>query len=94
MSLRRLWVLVSRLPQESHTARILHGEAAVWKVTDYLLARLTNITHLAHSSKKVPDSALIEPPGGWTQASKPKPKPQPKQRLGAADLDKLFTGGG
>ncbi|WDM17459.1 hypothetical protein J3S85_27960 [Streptomyces lavenduligriseus] len=38
LSSRRLAVLVKHLPPDSATVRELHGEAADWSVTDYLLA--------------------------------------------------------
>ncbi|MFJ5225800.1 hypothetical protein [Streptomyces sp. NPDC088400] len=38
LSSRRLSVLVQHLPRDSALARELHGEAADWSVTDYLLA--------------------------------------------------------
>ncbi|MFJ1746094.1 hypothetical protein ACIOJD_07595 [Streptomyces sp. NPDC088116] len=38
LSSRRLSVLVQHLPRDSALARQLHGEAADWSVTDYLLA--------------------------------------------------------
>ncbi|WSI53034.1 hypothetical protein OG366_22970 [Streptomyces cyaneofuscatus] len=38
LSSRRLSVLLRHLPQDSAVARELHGEAAEWSVSDYLLA--------------------------------------------------------
>ncbi|MFI6467684.1 hypothetical protein [Streptomyces sp. NPDC050528] len=38
LSSRRLAVLVKHLPRDSATLDGLHGEAAQWSVTDYLLA--------------------------------------------------------
>ncbi|MEU6348878.1 hypothetical protein ABZ896_06080 [Streptomyces sp. NPDC047072] len=38
LSSRRLAVLVKHLPRDSATLDALHGEAAQWSVTDYLLA--------------------------------------------------------
>ncbi|MFJ2264358.1 hypothetical protein ACIOKD_39810 [Streptomyces sp. NPDC087844] len=42
LSSRRLSVLVQHLPRDSATARELHGEAADWSVTDYLLASVVD----------------------------------------------------
>lgn len=92
MTLRRLWVLVSRVPQESNTARILHGEAADWHVGDYIAARIANILLQANASKRVPDSQLINPPG--STAAQVKAKAGGNRKTGGAkELDALFTGG-
>ncbi|WP_326704062.1 hypothetical protein [Streptomyces cyaneofuscatus] len=48
LSSRRLAVLVKRLPRDSALVRDLHGEAADWSVTDYLLA--TAVDQLAESN--------------------------------------------
>ncbi|MDF9814603.1 hypothetical protein M2266_003834 [Streptomyces sp. SPB162] len=41
-------MLVAHLPRDSATLRELHGEAADWSVTDYLLAAA--VDHLAESN--------------------------------------------
>jgi hypothetical protein len=61
MSLRRLWVLVHGLPQESRTAAALHGEAAEWTLTPRLLAAVHNAI-VRSNSENPPATALIEPP--------------------------------
>ncbi|GAA1521693.1 hypothetical protein GCM10009730_31820 [Streptomyces albidochromogenes] len=45
---RRLSVLLKHLPRDSAVARELHGEAAEWSVSDYLLA--TAVDQLAESN--------------------------------------------
>ncbi|MFI6440473.1 hypothetical protein [Streptomyces sp. NPDC050759] len=42
LSSRRLAVLVRHLPRDSATLDGLHGEAARWSVTDYLLASVVD----------------------------------------------------
>ena len=42
LSSRRLAVLVRHLPRDSATLDGLHGEAAQWSVTDYLLASVVD----------------------------------------------------
>jgi hypothetical protein len=42
LSSRRLAVLVKHLPRDSVTLDGLHGEAAQWSVTDYLLASVVD----------------------------------------------------
>lgn len=64
MSLRRLWVLVSRLPLGSHTARVRLGERADWRIGDYHLAKLYNLTFSVNSEKEPSRSDLIQPPRG------------------------------
>ncbi|MFI2210013.1 hypothetical protein [Streptomyces sp. NPDC020141] len=48
LSSRRLAVLLRHLPRDSAVARELHGEAAEWSPTDYLLAQV--IDQLAESN--------------------------------------------
>ncbi|OEJ25553.1 hypothetical protein AR457_14835 [Streptomyces agglomeratus] len=48
LSTRRLAVLVRHMPRDSAVARALHGEAAEWSVTDYLLA--TTVDQLAEAN--------------------------------------------
>lgn len=64
MTIRRLWVLVSKLPQGSHTARVMFGEVADWRVGDYHLAKLYNLTLSVNSEKRPAKSDLIQPPRG------------------------------
>ncbi|MGX1883546.1 hypothetical protein [Streptomyces sp. NPDC055287] len=45
---RRLSVLLKHLPRDSAVARELHGEAAEWSVSDYLLA--TAVDQLAEAN--------------------------------------------
>ncbi|GAA3045089.1 hypothetical protein GCM10020229_65380 [Kitasatospora albolonga] len=45
LSARRLSVLIKHLPRDSALTRELHGEAADWSTTDYLLANV--VDHLA-----------------------------------------------
>jgi hypothetical protein len=89
MSVRRLWVLVNNLPQDSAVARALHGEAAEWRVGDYLLAVAINDARQRAAGKQLHESKLIIPPGAKAQHRRPAQK-----QLGAAELDALFTGGG
>lgn len=85
--------LIVQLPPGCALDRAQRGEAAEWRVGDYIGARIANILLQANSSKRVPDSKLIWPPG-----TKPEPKPKVhangEKKLGAAELDALFTGGG
>ncbi|MFI6107263.1 hypothetical protein [Streptomyces sp. NPDC051310] len=48
LSSRRLAVLVRHMPRDSALARAVHGEAADWGVSDYLLAAA--VDHLAESN--------------------------------------------
>ncbi|OEJ97987.1 hypothetical protein [Streptomyces thermolilacinus] len=48
LSSRRLAVLVRHLPRDSALAREVHGDAAEWGVTDYLLA--TAVDQLAEAN--------------------------------------------
>ncbi|MFD9906370.1 hypothetical protein [Streptomyces sp. NPDC059063] len=48
LSSRRLAVLIRHLPRDSALHRELHGEAAQWSVTDYLLAHA--VDQLAESN--------------------------------------------
>ncbi|WP_457032608.1 hypothetical protein [Kitasatospora sp. P5_F3] len=45
LSSRRLAVLIKHLPRDSALTRELHGDAADWSTTDYLLANV--VDHLA-----------------------------------------------
>lgn len=95
MSLRRLWVLVSKLPQDSCTSRVLHGEAADWTTDTYLARAAANAAIQANyqrAGKRPPDSALIAAP-------KDKAGKKPSRLIaakahqkvgGAAELDALF----
>ncbi|MFI0481745.1 hypothetical protein [Actinomadura sp. 9N215] len=90
MTLRRLWVLVSRLPQESATSRAIHGELADWSQDTYLLARIANTLQYANgqrAGKRVPESALIHPP---TSTAPRTAKTNGGKRLTQAEFDALF----
>lgn len=69
MSLRRLRVLVAGLPRESNTARAVLGEAAQWGISEHLLARISNLIHQTNSTKKIPASQLVRPPGSRKKAA-------------------------
>jgi hypothetical protein len=88
MSLRRLWVLVSRLPPDSHTGRALHGDIADWSLDTFLLARISNLLQQANAQrggKRVPESQFIQPP-----ASKAKAQANGQRQLTQAEFDALF----
>lgn len=61
MSLRRLWVLVSRLPPGGALDHARRGEAAEWGVAEGLLARVGNLI-LQTNVEKLTDSDLVKPP--------------------------------
>ncbi len=69
MSLRRLRVLIAGLPRNSSVARALHGEVVDWSADTYLLARIANIVHQTGSSKRIPASQLVRPPGTRRKAA-------------------------
>ncbi|MEV3992048.1 hypothetical protein AB0J57_24355 [Streptomyces sp. NPDC049837] len=84
LSSRRLAVLVRHMPRDSALARAVHGEAAEWAVSDYLLAAA--VDHLAESNwmfatvNQDEDAEALEYPtpvprpdgdGGDTDASAP-----------------------
>ena len=77
--MRKLWVLISRLPRES---RVIRGEVpdAAWTIGEHLLARLVDevaaqtwVTATIHSKNRPP---------------KPKPLPRPGDRERASERPK------
>ncbi|MVO83875.1 hypothetical protein GPA10_03610 [Streptomyces sp. p1417] len=66
LSSRRLAVLVRQLPDDSALHRELHGEAARWTVTDYLLAhavdRLAEANWMFAMVNRDEDAEPLEPP--------------------------------
>jgi hypothetical protein len=77
--------LVVHLPAGCALDRAQRGEAADWRMTDYLLAQLINDARQAAAGKELPPRKLIQPPGT---------KPAASEVGGAKELDALFTGGG
>lgn len=80
LSTRRLSVLVKHLPRDSAVVRGLHGEAAEWSVTDYLLA--TAVDQLAESNWMF---ATVN----QDEEAEPLEYPAPVQRPGAGDPEPL-----
>ncbi|MEU6589700.1 hypothetical protein ABZ923_10820 [Streptomyces sp. NPDC046881] len=82
LSSRRLAVLVRHLPQDSATLRELHGEAADWSVTDYLLAavvdQLAEANWMFATVNRDEDAEPLEYP-------KPVPRPGTAERTTGAD---------
>lgn len=95
MSVRRLWTLVSQLPQDCALARALYGEDAEWSLGDMLTARVGNLLMQANSEKRVPESDLVMPPAARKRpARKSARQPAAEEKPGTwQDLDALFTGG-
>lgn len=94
MSLRRLWVLVSKLPQDSNVSRAVHGEEADWTLEAHLLAQIANLTIAANGQrggKRVPKSHFIKVPGA--DAPKKPARDKPEKKLTQAEFDALFEGG-
>lgn len=96
LSLRRLWVLVSGLPQRCHTARELYGEAVDWDVNAHLLAQIANLLKAGNAQrggKRVPPGEFIEPPRPREPVvTVPAIKRQRAPETGTwQDLDALFT---
>ncbi|MET9511305.1 hypothetical protein ABZX62_23050 [Streptomyces flavidovirens] len=100
LSTRRLAVLVRHMPRDSAVARELHGEAAEWSVTDYLLA--TAVDQLAESNwmfATVNQDEEAEPleypvpvqrPGSGVPAPPAESEPHPAGP-GPADLAQFFS---
>lgn len=88
MTWRELRTFVRHLPRDSAYSRSVHGEAADWSTTDHLLAHTYNLLLQVNSSKPVPESRKIHPPGATAG------RQRPEKTLGAAELDAMFTGGG
>ncbi|MFE7572418.1 hypothetical protein ACFU76_36690, partial [Streptomyces sp. NPDC057539] len=74
LSSRRLAVLLQHLPRDSAVARELHGEAAEWSPTDYLLAQV--IDQLAESNWMF---ATVNRDEDSDPLDFPKPVPRPGQ---------------
>lgn len=92
MSLRRLWVLVSGLPQDSNTSQALDGEAALWSLETHLLARIANlllVNNYKDSKKKPPKGQFVKAPG----VEGPKTQKKQEKELSRSEFDALFTGG-
>ncbi|MFF9868495.1 hypothetical protein ACF1G0_24355 [Streptomyces sp. NPDC013953] len=100
LSSRRLAVLVRHMPRDSALARALHGEAAEWGVSDYLLAAA--VDHLAESNwmfatvNQDEDAEALEypkpvprPDGGEAEESAP-PESGPATP-GPAELSRFFA---
>ncbi|MFI6334725.1 hypothetical protein [Streptomyces sp. NPDC050535] len=78
LSSRRLTVLVKYLPRDSATLHDLHGEAAQWSATDYLLASV--VDQLAEANWMF---ATVNRDEDSDPLDYPKPVPRP----GAEDPD-------
>ncbi|CAL9506839.1 hypothetical protein SUDANB38_03582 [Streptomyces sp. enrichment culture] len=72
LSSRRLAVLVRHLPRDSALAREVHGEAADWTATDYLLA--TAVDQLAEANWMF---ATVHQDEDAEPLEYPKPLPRP-----------------
>ncbi|MFD8969228.1 hypothetical protein ACFV0C_30285 [Streptomyces sp. NPDC059568] len=85
-------MLVQHLPQDSELARSLHGEAADWSVTDYLLAAV--IDQLAESNwmfatvNRDEDSDPLDFPEPVPRPGS-KPETGPEERTGAPTVEEL-----
>ncbi|MFE7456013.1 hypothetical protein ACPEIF_13015 [Streptomyces sp. NPDC012600] len=78
LSSRRLAVLLRHLPKDSAVTRELHGEAAEWSVSDYLLA--TAVDQLAEANWMF---ATVN----QDEDTEPLDYPVPVRRPGDADTD-------
>lgn len=100
LSSRRLAVLVRHMPRDSALARAVHGEAAEWAVSDYLLA--TAVDHLAEANwlfatvNQDEDAEPLEyptpvprPAGG--DAEEPAPPESGPATPGPAELAQFFA---
>lgn len=82
LSSRRLAVLVRHLPRDSALHRELHGEAAEWSVTDYLLAHA--VDQLAESNwmfamvNRDEEAEPLEPPLPVPRPGDPAVEPEPE----------------
>ena len=65
---RRYETLLGRLPVASEFARDVHGEAALWTVTDYLLASLIDVGQAANWQR------------GGGKSARPTPFPRPTSK--------------
>jgi hypothetical protein len=85
MTWRELRTFMRNAPRESLFAQAVHGDAADWGTTDYLITQLINDARQIAAGKELPPHRLIQPPGT---------KPAARKVGGAKELDELFTGGG
>jgi hypothetical protein len=80
LSWRDLLVIVKQAPRESSLARAMHGEDALWGLTDHLVAAAVDELAVANWQRQ-----------GKKGAPRPKPLPRPgkqskTQRIGAEPL--------
>jgi hypothetical protein len=98
LSSRRLAVLVRHLPRDSATLDGLHGEAAQWSVTDYLLAsvvdQLAEANWMFATVNRDEDAESIdfpEPvPRPGADHEEPAARPAPRQQPSALELAQFF----
>ncbi|MFI6059126.1 hypothetical protein [Streptomyces sp. NPDC051286] len=81
---RRLAVLVAHMPRDSVLARELHGDAAEWSVTDYLLAHVVDLFQEANWMFATVNR---------DEDSDPLDCPEPIQRPGQAEPARKDTSG-
>lgn len=107
LSSRRLAVLVKHLPRDSATLQELHGEAALWSVTDYLLASV--VDQIAEANwmfatvnrdedaepleypQPVPRPATGEDEPTATAATSPSPSTKPVRNPTPTELAQFFS---
>lgn len=71
MSLRRLWVLVSKLPADSRTKQAMYGEEfAAWTPEGQQLTALIHLGEVANWQR-----------GSGKRADRPKPPKPPRARI-------------
>ncbi|MGN9819440.1 hypothetical protein ACTMUQ_29340 [Streptomyces sp. SD11] len=98
LSSRRLSVLVQHLPRDSALIRALHGEAADWSVTDYLLAavvdQLAEANWMFATVNRDEDAESIdfpEPvPRPGADHEGPAPETAPRRQPSALELAQFF----
>ncbi|MBB5940079.1 hypothetical protein [Streptomyces zagrosensis] len=83
---RRLAVLVKHLPRDSATLHEIHGDAAGWSVTDYLLAAA--VDHLAESNWMF---ATVNRDEDSEPLDYPQPTPRPGDESAAAEAPPAET---
>ncbi|WP_328940100.1 hypothetical protein OG288_23025 [Streptomyces tauricus] len=92
LSSRRLSVLVRHLPRDSALIRALHGEAADWSVTDYLLAsvvdQLAEANWMFATVNRDEDSEPLEFPEALPRPGD-QPEAGPTHRAGAPTAEEL-----
>lgn len=76
LSWRDLWVILHHLPRDSAYARSRHGEAALWGLTDHLLATLIDAVQDGNwqraGKKNAPRPKRVKRPGGGKAAGERK----------------------